>query len=482
VQSSNIEDYIVINKKNVTHKFVRFDKPTDHFVTNVFANWENETFDVFDTVKDPEGIAIDLGAWIGTTAIWLSKNFYYVVAVDADKVSLNCLKKNLEASECGNIAICERAVAQKSQKAIFGPRGNELNQSISYIKDTLDKSTSPAGNDYIIQTITFKQLIHDYVSAHENLRSHNVSFIKCDIEGGEEDIIEDMLYFAYHNKSKVYLSFHLDWWKTKKITDFEYIFKFFKTNCPHSDICEYLRRNPFVSLLFEPLDKTDPIIKKNAPAVIIGYNQYTYIRDMVAQLEKYTSDIIIIDNNSSYQPLLDYYANDFKYTLIRLKTNFGHTVYKRDFIQKLVGDLYILTDPDLQFNSKLPDNFIQTLIDISFHFKAYKVGLALLIDSDDIRTDLIIGEDTTVKNCEKSFWKDKLDYPLNPDMELYKALIDTTFCLVNKKLIQNDMYHIRVAGDYTCFHLPWHKEFKSRLQDGEYEAYLQKNISTNWFQ
>ena len=47
--------------------------------------------------------------------------------------------------------------------------------------------------------------------------------------------------------------------------------------------------------------------------VIISYNQYTYVSKMVKQLEKYTNDIVIIDNKSSFPLLLDYYENDYKY-------------------------------------------------------------------------------------------------------------------------------------------------------------------------
>ena len=473
------DNYLIINKKDVLHKFVHFDPTTDNFVKNVFPDWEDETFNVFDLVKDPEGIAIDLGAWIGTTAIWLSKNFYHVVAVDADPISLKCLKKNAQASECSNITICERPVAQYNQKVIFGARGSSFNESISYIKNSEPSdSNSVDENNIIIRSITFKELIHDYIFNNENIKSHKISFIKCDIEGGEENILEDMLYFAFYNKSKAYISFHLDWWQSKKITDFEYLFKFFKTDCPCDNICEYLKQNPFASLLFEPTANEKLFIKSNIPAVIIAYNQYTYIKNMVEQLEKYTTDIIIIDNNSTYKPLLEYYENDFKYSLLRQKTNLGTFIIEDDFIRSLIGDMYILTDPDIQVNPRLPNNFIQILMDLSFYFKAHKVGFALSIDSQDIRTDILLyGQ--TIKEWESKFWKNPLTYPVNAGLELYGAPVDTTFCLVNNTFA--DKENIRIAGDYTCFHLPWHLNFKNLLTDGEYEAYLENNKSTNWF-
>lgn len=249
VSACNPNEYITVNKQGVAHTFVPFDTRTDYFVKNIFAGWEKETFTIFESVKDPQGIALDLGAWIGTTAIWLSKNFYHVIAVDADKVSLQCLERNLKASECSNVTICGQPIADKAKPVIFGCRGMALNESMSYIKNDDFLITAP--DDFLIRSITFKQLIHDYVAQNEKIKSHHITFIKCDIEGGEENILQDILEFAYHNRVKVYLSFHLNWWKSKKITDFEYLFKMFKTNCPCSNICFYLIQNPFASLLFE---------------------------------------------------------------------------------------------------------------------------------------------------------------------------------------------------------------------------------------
>ena len=150
------DDLIIINKQDVEYKFVKFDEQTDHFAQNIFWNWENETFEVFNQVKNKEAIAIDLGAWIGTTAIWLSKNFDTVVAVEPDVKSLECMRRNLEASECTNVLICERPVSNSNKNIIFGPRGSALNESISYVKNEINNV-----NDYEAPSISFKKLIYD---------------------------------------------------------------------------------------------------------------------------------------------------------------------------------------------------------------------------------------------------------------------------------------------------------------------------------
>ena len=57
-QNISNENIISVIKKNVSYNFVKFDEKTDHFVREVFPSWENDTFDIFETVKDPNGIAI----------------------------------------------------------------------------------------------------------------------------------------------------------------------------------------------------------------------------------------------------------------------------------------------------------------------------------------------------------------------------------------------------------------------------------------
>lgn len=241
------QNYIVVNKGNVEHKFVPFNPKIDNFVKNIFVGWERETFEVFEKVKDKQKIVIDLGAWIGTTSIWLSKNFYYVIAAEPDVVSLVCLENNLKASECSNVSICRNPVSNVKETLIFGPRGTELNDSISYIKPVSDNP-----RDYTVTSTTFEELISDYVYQNPALDGHAISFIKCDIEGGEENILGDVLLFAYRNDCNVYMSFHLDWWKSKTLNDYEYLFNYFEIGCTSQELVQHIKRNPFTSILFKP--------------------------------------------------------------------------------------------------------------------------------------------------------------------------------------------------------------------------------------
>lgn len=238
----NEENLIIVKKGDVLHKFIPFDMWTDRFVRYRFNDWEPETFEVFEKVKDPVGVAVDLGAWIGTTAIWLSKHFKRVIAVEADKKSLVCLEQNLKASDCLNVCICYRPIAKEKRVVIFGPRDSRLNESTSSIQDKIRNE-----NDYFVESLSFNDLVNEYRRSKEG-----ISFIKCDIEGGEEEIFEDILVFALKERCKVYISFHLEWWKNKDLTRFTPLFAQFHTNLCDENIINYIEKNPFESLLFIP--------------------------------------------------------------------------------------------------------------------------------------------------------------------------------------------------------------------------------------
>jgi hypothetical protein len=232
---------------------------------------------------------------------------------------------------------------------------------------------------------------------------------------------------------------------------------------------------------YEKLENVSNSTYKNStiPIFIISYNQYTFVKSTVDQLLKYSSKIYIIDNKSTYPPLVDYLKSiEDKVNVLYMDQNYGHKVYMRDEIIKLGGDKYIITDPDLLFNPKLPQNFIDILSDLSDTYKTGKIGFALDI-SNNINLNIKAADNNQIiVNWESQFWKNKID---NPDYELYNADIDTTFVLINSKYYEPDSYKaIRVAGDFTCVHKPWVIGYEKELLDGELSYYRNNNISSTW--
>lgn len=212
------------------------------------------------------------------------------------------------------------------------------------------------------------------------------------------------------------------------------------------------------------------------PVFIIAFNNFTYVRDTVNQLLKYTSDIYIVDNCSSFIPLLEYY-DEIKENIkiVRMDKNYGSEVCNNPIIQALIpGEFYCITDPDLKFNKNLPIDFIDKLAHISKKYNSLKVGFALDIQTD-IDDTIIDNFGRSIKECESRYW----DHNVKDDeyAELYWAEIDTTFCLNNKSGLYQ---HIRVGGDFTAIHRPWLTYWKDEIPTDELDFYKKTSICSTW--
>jgi FkbM family methyltransferase len=217
--------------------------------------WEPETFKVFNRVRNKDTVALDIGAWIGPTTIWLSKNFKSVISVEPDAVAFAALSANIEKSQCDNVTLINKPVYSESVDILFGVNihnrqlANEgLGASTSQIKESQTDNT-----DNILQAITL-----DYFKQLDNY--NNISFVKVDIEGGEEAILESLFSTAETNKWQVYLSFHCDWWQDKDVERFRRCFEKAKSiitdmnvwnNKSVDDVINHIKANPFAAVYFE---------------------------------------------------------------------------------------------------------------------------------------------------------------------------------------------------------------------------------------
>ena len=116
-------------------------------------------------------------------------------------------------------------------------------------------------------------------------------------------------------------------------------------------------------------------------------------------------------------------------------------------------------------------------------FQSLKAGLALDISHDPNFNEVLRANNHnnhnnhTVRQWEQKFWSVPLSQYNNP--KIYKAPIDTTFAVYNKKFINKGFFDaVRVADDFTCKHLPW---YKNNIISEE-EKKLVNTKWTNWTQ
>jgi glycosyltransferase involved in cell wall biosynthesis len=204
--------------------------------------------------------------------------------------------------------------------------------------------------------------------------------------------------------------------------------------------------------------------------LIINFNRLTLMRNLADWCAANGLEVIIVDNNSDYQPLLDYYAT-CPYQVERLPINYGHTVlWQNGLLQKLINnERYIVTDSDLDL-SKVPNDFMQVLhngLDLFPEFP--KCGLSLEID------DLPDNKGTQeMKNkCEARYWTK----PLN---DLYfDAPVDTTFALYRETTLHYCIEAIRTNRPYTASHVPWYYTDINLLPEDEQNYYRTANASAS---
>lgn len=218
---------------------------------------------------------------------------------------------------------------------------------------------------------------------------------------------------------------------------------------------------------------------KNIPIVILNKDRLVPLQELVISLQvRGYNNIIIIDNQTTYQPTLDWYKssglnvfyNNIDATLYdtgtfyRLAFELNHPIFS-----EIVKDYYVFTDSDVVPQESAPDNFIECMINVCKETQLHKVGLALQID------DL---PDTSfsqhIKAVEANYWCNKFHHEL---YEIWHAGVDTTFAVYapNSKPLLN-CYVLRMAGDFTAKHMPWYYDINNMPAD---EYYYLEHLQDN---
>ena len=89
-------------------------------------------------------------------------------------------------------------------------------------------------------------------------------------------------------------------------------------------------------------------------------NYLTWPKNMADILLNQGHDVYIVDNNSTYKPLLDWYNQQKDIKIIKLGINGGH---KAPWVHGIIdtSDYYVVTDSDLDI-STVPNNWDEILI------------------------------------------------------------------------------------------------------------------------
>ncbi|MES2592727.1 MAG: glycosyltransferase family A protein [Bacteroidota bacterium] len=223
-------------------------------------------------------------------------------------------------------------------------------------------------------------------------------------------------------------------------------------------------------------DYTSSTNIKKIPIIINNRNRVTYLSELIGWLEKHGyKNIYIIDNNSTYPPLLQFYETT-SYKVFRLKENVGHlSLWKTGIIKQFQQNYYVYTDPDVIPVEGCPDNILEFFMEkLQKYRNIEKVGFGLKID--DLPNHYI--DKQKVIDWESKFWKKEIE------KDIFDAELDTTFALyrpyTNGALWVQKAY--RTGGKFVARHLPWYEDSTNESEETLFYKKEIKKGSSHWIE
>lgn len=237
----------------------------------------------------------------------------------------------------------------------------------------------------------------------------------------------------------------------------------------------YYNAGSLVLLVQEMLFPPKNMDHKQIPVIINNFNRLNSVKQLISAMEERGyRNIYIIDNLSTYPPLLEYYKV-CPYQVFRLEKNMGINAFWISGIHKRFrGEYFVYTDSDIVPVNECPEDFMLVFLNaLRKHRMARKAGFSLKID--DLPECYAMKEQ--VIEWEKRFFERKVDEIL------FMAPIDTTFALYRPRGKRRPAnFHsvmFRTAYPYMARHLPWYVD--SINPDEENRYYMEHSrVPTSW--
>ncbi|SDP29232.1 glycosyltransferase [Selenomonas ruminantium] len=202
---------------------------------------------------------------------------------------------------------------------------------------------------------------------------------------------------------------------------------------------------------------------RNIPIFINARDRLTCLRQQIDWLwQADYHNIYILDNASTYPPLLAYYDEiKERIKVLYLKQNLGYkALWKSGVLNVLnIQTPYVYTDPDIVPVEECPYDVLKKMLQVlRKHPYIKKVGFGLRTD------DITFAGKAAVLASEG----ERMMTELAPDV--YFGVIDTTFALYRNLRHYNAYATLRLAGKYMARHLPWYMDYQKLSADEDYYA------------
>lgn len=193
----------------------------------------------------------------------------------------------------------------------------------------------------------------------------------------------------------------------------------------------------------------------NIPLIIPNFNLLTYTRNLVNWYSWYypNASIYIIDNGSTYEPLLYWYKEQTDAAIIETGKN-EFIPNLKGFINRLSSPYYAISDPDIMPHPSTPPNFMEVFVHAIERQGFHHAGFGLLheeIPEFNPKKGWIAGD-------EHGLYSTPVEVMGHTG---YKAPIDTTFAVYSRdnggwSAPMQAAHWSNSIRLFKAYHLMWH--------------------------
>lgn len=196
-------------------------------------------------------------------------------------------------------------------------------------------------------------------------------------------------------------------------------------------------------------------MSKNIPIFLVNYQRFQPLQELVQSLlDRNYNNITIVDNDSSYPPLIEWYMKLPKPVKIyAVGKNVGPYVLNEIIEFKpytATGKPYVWSDSDVLPIAEAPKDFIEHMVEMAIEHKIPKLGLSLVIND---LPDNFKDKEKVIKHESAFTSYGKIDSKYGI---IWKAPVDTTFAVNMTADCGYNGGAYRMNWPYSARHIPWY--------------------------
>ena len=210
------------------------------------------------------------------------------------------------------------------------------------------------------------------------------------------------------------------------------------------------------------------------PVFIVVRDRIQPLRELLDWLERAGHrEIYLVDNDSTYPPLLDYLVST-PHEVVRTGKNLGHrSPWLSGAVQRHAqGRSFVVSDPDVVPDRNCPLDAVDHFGELLGRYPEIdKVGFGLRIDDLPDHYPLA----TSVRAWEQRFWHDEIE------PGVFRADIDTTFALYRPlDRRHSEASALRTGAPYVARHTPWYVDPEHLSEEDRWYREHADRATANW--